>query len=156
MMGVSGFNSACFYRYACIDYNQLLVNLNGNAELAHRTVEAFLRASVHAIPTGKQNSSAAQNPPSFLMAVVRDDGQCWSLANAFEKPVYDNSHKGLVQASIAALDAYWKKLTGFYGTSAKLVVACLDGEEALDSLKPAQVDSLDKWIEMAVNELPQG
>ena len=69
------------------------------------------------------------------MAVVHEDGQCWSLANAFEKPVYTAGRKGLVQASVEALDAYWKKLTGFYGGLAKPVVACLDGEEGLDSLK---------------------
>jgi CRISPR system Cascade subunit CasC len=154
MMGVTGFNSACFYRYACIDYAQLVKNLHGDANLARRTVEAFMRASVHAIPTGKQNSFAAQNPPSFLMAVIREDGQCWSLANAFEKPVYAGS-RGLVQGSIAALDAYWKKLIGFYGTSAKPIVAYLDGEESLDCLKDARVESLDKWVEAVVSELPQ-
>ncbi len=156
MMGVTGFNSACFYRYACIDYDQLLANLNGDTAMARRTVAAFLHSSVHAVPTGKQNSFAAQNPPSFLMAVVREDGQCWSLANAFEKPVHASSRKSLVQASVEALDAYWKKLTDFYGGSAKPVVACLDGEEALDSLKDAQVETLSQWTEAVVSALPQG
>ena len=155
MMGVTGFNSACFYRYACIDYGQLLANLNGDAKMARSTVEAFLHAAVHAVPTGKQNSFAAQNPPSFLLAVVREDGQCWSLANAFEKPVYAGGRKGLVQASVEALDAYWKKLTAFYGGSTIPVVACLDGEEALDSLKDAQVASLDRWAEVVLSALPQ-
>ena len=42
MMGVTGFNSACFYRYACIDFGQLVANLNGDVTMAARTVEAFL------------------------------------------------------------------------------------------------------------------
>ena len=155
MLSITGFNSACFYRYACIDFNQLVNNLNGDMALARKTVEAFLRASVHAIPTGKQKSFAAQNPPSFLMAVAREDGQCWSLANAFEKPVYIGGHKSLVQASIGALDTYWGKLVGFYGSSAKPVVACLDGDETLDSLKNALVGSLDQWTETVINALPQ-
>ena len=156
MMGVTGFNSACFYRYSCIDFAQLVENLNGDVAMARRTVEGFLRASVHAVPTGKQNSFAAQNPPSFLLAVLRQDGQCWSLANAFEKPVYVSGRKGLVQASVEALDGYWKKLTDFYGGAAQPVVACLDGEDGLDSLKPARVKSLDLWTEAVVKALPQG
>jgi len=83
-MGVTGFNSACFYRYARIDWRQLLTNLDNDIALARRTVEGFLRASALAVPTGKQNSFAAQNPPSLALAVTRTDGQSWSLANAFE------------------------------------------------------------------------
>ena len=154
MMGVTGFNSACFYRYACIDFGQLVNNLKGDVGMARRTVEAFMRASVHAVPTGKQNSFAAQNPPSFLMAVVREDGQCWSLANAFEKPVYSGG-KGLVEASVKALDDYWGKLSAFYGGTARPVVAYLDGEGGLDCLKGARVLTLDQWTETVVNALPK-
>jgi len=155
MMGVAGFNSACFYRYACIDYDQLKANLNGDGALAKRTVEGFLRASVHAVPTGKQNSSAAQNPPSFLMVVVRTDGQCWSLANAFEKPVRAGEKYSLLQSSEKALDSYWKKLVDFYGGSANPVVACLDDSEVLENLKSAQVSSLEEWVHKAVEALPE-
>ena len=44
MMGTTGFNSACFYRYARIDWQQLLANL-GDWEIACRAVEGFLRAT---------------------------------------------------------------------------------------------------------------
>ncbi|MHC1771727.1 MAG: type I-E CRISPR-associated protein Cas7/Cse4/CasC [Flexilinea sp.] len=155
MMNVTGFNSACFYRYACINFGQLCTNLNGDVELARRTVEAFLRASVSAIPTGKQNSFAAQNPPSFLMAVVREDGQCWSLANAFEKPVRIHSDKGLIQASIEALDTYWGKLITFYGGKTETVVASLDYDSALSNLKEMNVNSLDQWVKAVTNVLPK-
>ena len=71
MMGFTGYNSACFYRYARLDWEQLVKNLGDDRDLALRTVEGFLRATVQAVPTGKQNNFAAQNPPSFLLAVVR-------------------------------------------------------------------------------------
>jgi len=153
MMGVAGFNSACFYRYACIDYDLLKTNLNGDIALANKTVEGFLRASIHAVPTGKQNSSAAQNPPSFMMAVVREDGQCWSLANAFEKPVRAGGQFSLLENSEKALDAYWKKLVDFYGGSATPVVACLDGDEVLDTLERNRVASLEEWVRDTVAAL---
>ena len=60
MIGTVEFNSSCFYRYANIDVGQLTCNLKGDQELTYRTIEAFLRASVAAIPTGKQNSRARE------------------------------------------------------------------------------------------------
>lgn len=154
MMGMGGFNSACFYRYACIDFDQLVRNLGGDTGLARKTVEAFLRASVRAVPTGKQNSHAAQNPPSFYMTVVRGDSSAWSMANAFEKPVSAGQH-GLVFSSIKALDGYWGRLTAFYGNPARPVVAALDGAEALEHLKPARVETLEGWIEETLAQLPR-
>jgi len=154
MIGMGGFNSACFYRYACIDFDQLVRNLGGDVELARKTVEAFLRASVRAVPTGKQNSHAAQNPPSFYMTVVRSDSSAWSLANAFEKPITAGQH-GLVFSSIKALDNYWGKLTAFYGSPARPVVAVVDAAEALEHLKPACVGTLDGWIEETLAQLPR-
>jgi CRISPR system Cascade subunit CasC len=97
MMGTVEFNSACFYRYANIDLKQLTGNLAGDSELAQKAVEAFLRAAVATIPTGKQNSMAAQNPPSLVFAVVRDKG-LWSLANAFVK----------TPSALMAKKAWWK------------------------------------------------
>lgn len=155
MMGIVGFNSACFYRYACLDFDQLLINLRGDAVVARNTVEAFLRASVYAIPTGKQNSFAAQNMPSFLMAVIREDGLCWSLANAFEKPVRNNSDRGLIQASIEALDAYWGRLTAFYGAAPKVVTAALEDKAPISYLKESLVVSFDQWVADTIHSLPQ-
>src|SRR5262249_55528249 len=97
MIGTVEFNSACFYRYATLDVTELVggsgdekstrpFGLQGDLELARTTATAFLKAFVHSVPTGKQNSFAAHNPPSLVFAVVRD-GPPVSLANAFVKPV---------------------------------------------------------------------
>ena len=51
MLGTVEFNSACFYRYANVDLAQLADNLEGDDTLARQTLEAFIRASVAAIPT---------------------------------------------------------------------------------------------------------
>jgi CRISPR system Cascade subunit CasC len=136
MIGTVEFNSACYYRYANIDLGQLRENLGGDAELAAATVDAFLAASRDAIPTGKQNSFAAQNPPSLLFAVLRDRG-AWSLANAFLKPVRQEREADLAQASAKALDGYWAELTGMYGepAGARLCVCALNGIK-LDALQP--------------------
>jgi CRISPR system Cascade subunit CasC len=154
MIGTVEFNSACFYRYASVDVNQLARNLAGDgksvpqevAGLTRRTVEAFVRAFVNAIPTGKQNSMAAHNPPSFVLAVARAGGN-WSLANAFVQPVAPNLNADLVSGSIAALDAYWGDLTAMYGTqdiTGKWYAAI--GTPNVSALKDARVDGLDALV----------
>jgi CRISPR system Cascade subunit CasC len=156
MMGFTGFDSACFYRYARIDWKQLRDNLNGDTALARRTVEGFLRALVAAVPSGKQNSFAANNPPSFLLAVVRHDGMGWSLANAFEKPVYPRGDSGLVKPSVQALDNYWGQLCQVYGTGplTRTAALALDPDLPLEHLTEEQVETLDAWVEAVTNALP--
>jgi CRISPR system Cascade subunit CasC len=158
MMGFTGFDSACFYRYARIDWDQLLENLNGDASLARRSVEGFLRAAVAAVPSGKQNSFAANNPPDLLLAVVRRDGMGWSLANAFERPVRPRSEEGLVAPSVAALDTYWDRLCQVYGTDTLVRTAALalDANLPLQSLQEAQVENLEAWIGAVTQALPAG
>ena len=115
MIGTLEFNAACYYRYANVDVEQLSRNLNNDQSLVEEGLRAFLSASVAAVPSGKQNSSAAQNPPSFVLIVVRPAG-LWSLANAFLKPVRPKSGGDLAEASIAEMSAYWKKLGEVYRT----------------------------------------
>lgn len=155
MMGTTGFNSACYYRYALIDFRQLLNNLGDDLALARRSAEAFLRASVKAVPGGKQNSFAARNFPSFLMAVIRTDGMCWSLANAFIQPVVPQPALDLIAASIQALDNHWGEMNELYGGEAYPVVCMLGDNPQLASLADARVDTLEDWIESIVTKIPQ-
>lgn len=114
MMGTVQFNSSCFYRYSVLDVTDLRGNL-GADELVGKTVGAYIRASVLAIPTGKQNSMAAHNPPSFVLAIAREDGTPISLANAFAQPVRPNGDADLVTASIDALQEYLQRVSRMYG-----------------------------------------
>lgn len=154
MMGITGFNAATFYRYARIDFDQLVRNLDDLA-LGRKTVEAFLRAAAHAVPTGKQNSFAAQNPPSFLMAVVRDDGMSWSLSNAFEKPVFAKSNQSLLEASVNALDSYWSGLVEFFGQEPQPVVGLVGIQPELAALKPFIVKDFQGWVNTTISALPK-
>ena len=115
MMGVIGYNSACFYRYAVIDFDQLVTNLGGDRELAAKSVEAFLRASATAIPTGKQNTFAAHNPPDFILASVRECGAAVSLANAFVQPARPEGAADLTRVSVNRLKDYSDKVAAVYG-----------------------------------------
>lgn len=162
MMGDIEFNSACYYRYANIDLEQLKRNLVGKewdkaseaekknaSDLARKTVEAFTRAAMAAVPTGKQTSFAAQNPPDFVMAVVRDAGT-WSLANTFSMPVKERGD--LMSASIAVLTDYWNKLKEFHGDGgikAKPARA-LNGNDLKGMEKVASFEDLVNKVNKAV------
>lgn len=146
MMGTIEFNSACFYRYANVDVDQLRRNLDGDTDLVLRAIEAYLRASILAIPTGKQNSMAAQNLPALVLAVVRERG-LWSLANAFERPARPTDDHGLVEESISKLDAQWGKLTRMYGAEGIRGVWMAQEEDVQpENLGKHQVGSVEELI----------
>ncbi len=114
MIGQIEFNSATFYRYAVIDAHKLLSNLHGDKELALAGIGAFVQAMVRAIPTGKQNTFAAHNPPSFVGVVLRHASP-FNLANAFEKPVWPRQDQELTAMSVAQLAAQDGKISAVYG-----------------------------------------
>ncbi|MCE1190381.1 MAG: type I-E CRISPR-associated protein Cas7/Cse4/CasC [Ignavibacteria bacterium] len=120
MMGTVGYNSSCFYRYAVINIDALSKNLSGDTAAIHDAVRAFITASFTAMPTGKQNSFAAHNPPSLGFALIRESNMPWSLANAFEKPVRPSEKKGLVASSIEAMSSYWDSLSTVYAAQLNL------------------------------------
>jgi CRISPR system Cascade subunit CasC len=116
MIGQVEFNSATFYRYAVIDPAKLAANLQGDHALALAGIKAFVEANARAIPTGKQNTFAAHNAPSFIGIALRHASPL-NLANAFESPIYPRHGESLTGQSVAKLAAYEEKLSGVYGDS---------------------------------------
>lgn len=113
MIGQVEFNSATFYRYAVVDANKLLSNLQGDHELTLAALEAFTQAKVRAIPTGKQNTFAAHNMPAFVGVCLRHAGPL-NLANAFEKPVAAGRDQALSSLSVAELARHETQLASVY------------------------------------------
>lgn len=129
MIGTVDFNSACYYRYANLDLDQLAHNLGNDTELVARTAQSWLRSFIHAVPSGKQNSMAALTLPDTLVSVVRQRG-AWNLANAFLRPVSGTDLMGL---STQRLIEHLGQLRQFYGgndiasVTAASVTGTLDG-----------------------------
>ena len=151
MMGTIEFDSACFYRFSVIDHPQLTENLAGDAEMAMRTLEAYVRASIIAIPTGRQNSMAAHNPPSMVMTVVRSKGQPMSLANAFVRPVMVSLANGdLVNESVSRFDSYFKEMVKMYGNEgiAQVGITTLGNQPTpgIESMGGRRFESLEEHL----------
>jgi CRISPR system Cascade subunit CasC len=96
--------SACFYKYFSINWEQLLNNLKGDAELAAHTIGAFILAAAKTNPSGKQNSFAAHNYPDGILVEIKQTPT--SYANAFAKPVTPLEDADVVACSIGQLANY--------------------------------------------------
>jgi len=151
MMGDVEFYSATFYRYANLDLGKLLENLQGDADLAARGTEAFIRAFVETLPSGKQNTFAAHNPPDLVFVVVRE-GAPRNLTNAFVKPVWAGSGEDLITASVKALDDYNGRLNKAYGDTAKKAVVLNLTEHTAKNLGK-EVESFDELIQEVMSEV---
>lgn len=154
MMGTVEFNSATFYRYTNVDVGQLLSNLGGDQDIATATIRAYAEAFLTSIPTGKQNSFAAQNPPSFAVAVIRETGR-WSLANAFVNPVGKGTGD-LVGKSIEQIASYWNRLTEQYGddeiVAMPVLVDSLYAENASGAFD-SPASGMKAWVDEIVTSL---
>lgn len=89
MIGTVEFNSSTLYRYATVDVDRLQDNL-GDDKAARRAVEAFARAFVLSMPTGKQNTFANRTLPDAVLVVLRDTRPI-NLVGAFEEAVTGQS-----------------------------------------------------------------
>lgn len=148
MMGTVEFNSACFYRYAMVDWAKLVANLQGDRELAAKGLWAFLEGFVVAEPTGKQNTFAAHNPPEFIAVSVRRNSAPRNLANAFETAVFTKKGESLTRKSAEELAKKAKVLQTAFGGEDKtfvlnLIQAKLDG---YGTAVPTLNDVLDKTL----------
>lgn len=123
MIGEILYQSAVLYRYATVDAGQLVEGLAGDRELARTALECFTRAFTTAIPTGKQATFAAHNPPSGVMVTV--DGQPISLANAFLGPIARRAGARLDAQSWEALLTEWDAIAVFTGSTRCHAVAAL-------------------------------
>ena len=74
----------------------------------------FVEGTVEAIPTGKQNSFAANNLPAYIMLTIAKAATPVSLANAFEKPVMPDYKLSLSEKSTKSLLAYFEQMKTLY------------------------------------------
>jgi CRISPR system Cascade subunit CasC len=117
MVGIQEYNSACYYRYANVSIDGLCKNLGSDTEIATAAALGFAEAMVKAVPSGKQNSTAAFTPPTYIRFIVRNSGSPQSLAGAFSaevKPSLDGD-RSIERLSVDALKEHYDKLARVYG-----------------------------------------
>ena len=138
------FNSATHYRYAALDPLKLLANLQGDEELALASVRAFIEAFACTLPSGKQNSFAAHNPPAFVGVVLRQKMPI-NLANAFEQPVFPQRDRALSALSVERLAHQEKTLAQAYGEEGPWAVLDLTGAWDAGGTAVVKLADLAEW-----------
>lgn len=154
MIGTVEFNASCLYRYAALDLQQLAENLGEAVEsdVVTAAARAFADAFVTVAPSGKQNTFAAHNPPSAVLAVRRRSGT-WNLANAFVRPVDTRDGSlGLDVVSAERMLEEFVTLRRVYGrkddgTSGLLLATTdhLGGPGGIDGVR--RVDNIDDLLD---------
>jgi CRISPR system Cascade subunit CasC len=124
MISTLEFTSACYYRYAGL--NLTLLEKNTHLQKLSKpdrrnVVEAFLRATILAVPGARKNSMNAHTPPSYALGLYHEKGQPIQLINAFEKPVW--SKNGYVQPSIREMLIHYNRMKEVFGVKADPEIA---------------------------------
>jgi len=109
-LGTVEFNSATLYRYATVAVHDLYKQLLSDDAALEEAIREFIRAFVESLPTGKQNTFAANTLPEALLVCVRTDRPV-SFVNAFEKPITGN--EGFAEKSVRAMVDYASSVNDF-------------------------------------------
>ena len=111
MMGAIEYDSSTLYRYATVSLAQLLKNLGDNDAVVD-SVYDFIDVFVKSMPTGKQNSFAAQTLPSTIVVTLRS-GRPISYVSAFETPI---SHvNNISESAYEQMMEYADDIASLYG-----------------------------------------
>jgi CRISPR system Cascade subunit CasC len=131
------FSAGVFYRYATINLDDLLANLDHDREQAEELITMFIEHFTLSVPGAKKNSTAPHTLPDLLYIAVRD-GRPVSAAAAFEKPVrHDTLEGGISEPSARRLENYLARLDDYLGTDQKIFTGhslLLDAEKPFEHL----------------------
>ncbi len=132
-IGETGFASAVFYSYVCIDRESLTENLNGDSALADKAIGALIEAIARVSPKGKQNSFGSYAYANYML-VETGDQQPRSLSAAFLAPVKENND--YLTAGIKALETQIDHFDRVYGACAEKRASfnVLTGEGSLNAV----------------------
>jgi CRISPR system Cascade subunit CasC len=127
MIGTLEFASAVYYRYAALNLD-LLADAGHLAKLSveerRGVVDAFIRATLMAVPGARRNSMNAHTLPGYVLGTYKSSGQPVQLINAFEEPVRPKS--GLLAESVAALKQHHESLKKTWGINCDTELAIPD------------------------------
>lgn len=112
MLGTVSFNSSTLYRYATVNVDALMEQLD-SSEATASGVAAFVEAFVKSMPTGKQNTFANRTLPNVVAVSLRED-QPVNLATAFERPVYAERERSITQVASERLAACARDVEGAF------------------------------------------
>lgn len=133
-IGSHDYGAGVFYTYVCLNAEQLVANLSGNAKLAGEAFATLIEAMCTIGPAGKQNSYASRSRAAYGLLEI-GDAMPRSLAEAFLRPVRADG-KDLVSQSVTVLETRKKAIADVYGDAPQEEAAfnTVSGEGRLDTV----------------------
>lgn len=124
MIGDTDYNSACYYSYASLDTDILMVNLKDTpdaAQIVKVAIPALIRTMALTNPSGKQNSFAGNVLPSAILIECKEEKVPVSMVNAFVKPIKPEAANDydLIKGSIEALVQQMDSIQNSFGLAVK-------------------------------------
>jgi CRISPR system Cascade subunit CasC len=131
-IGETEFAAGLFYLYICVNRDLLVENLQGDENLAQKTLRALTEAAATIAPSGKQNSFASRAYSSYILA-EKGVKQPRSLSVAFLKAV---SGPDMLKEAISALNETRINMDKVYGkvSDDPCILNALNGEGELSKL----------------------
>ncbi|MBQ8093837.1 MAG: type I-E CRISPR-associated protein Cas7/Cse4/CasC [Clostridia bacterium] len=142
-IGTNEFASSTLYRYATLNVSELAKHVENDVAAA---TTAFVKAFIHSMPTGKQNTFANRTLPDMVYVTVRKD-QPVNLCGAFERAVRSDGD-GFAEMSVIKLRKYAEQVYKDYASAPDM--AFVIGTEMLDAKRvtePEMMKALVKLIE---------
>ena len=146
MIGDVEFNSATYYKYFSVHWDQLVKNLGGDTAIAAKAVQALIDAAARVTPSGKQRSFAAHNLPDLVLVEVQEASQPVSYANAFLRAVTVRGEQSLMDVSVDALKEHMDRLIGTYELQAQRGYVTTGNAELPHAEKLRSLPALLKWL----------
>lgn len=146
-IGETEFAAGLFYLYICINRDLLLENLQGDEELAAKTLRALTESAATIAPAGKQNSFASRAYASYILA-EKGRRQPRSLSVAFLKPI-TGMNGGMLSEAITSMKDTRSKIDTVYGPTSEdsLAVNTLIGKGTLTEMLNFIVAPLSEKID---------
>lgn len=148
MLGTIDFNSSTLYRYANINMNELIHNLDVNDAITG--AKTFIKSFILSMPTGKQNTFANKTLPGYVMVTLRTDTPV-NLVSAFEEPV--TSRNGYVSESVKKIEDEYQSTLQFVDQPilnvvlSKYATAVGEKSQNLSDLLDSVTDALTKAVQ---------
>lgn len=136
-LDVNEFDSATLYRYSTVNARELFNKLGDDTFLA---IEAFTKAFLYSMPTGKENSYANCTLPEMVYITVRND-QPVNMVGAFEKPIIAG-RQGFFIPSEEAFVKYAEKTYQNFITSPEISWGISRGEKLSSITKTLPIDQI--------------
>jgi CRISPR system Cascade subunit CasC len=157
MIGDVELNSSTYYKYFNIHWESLVKNLAGDAQTAQKAVIALIEAAAKAQPSGKQNSTAAQNLPDFVLIEISPNNTAVSYANAFLSPAGQTFKASLMQDSISKLNDYAQRIRQGYALNSKRVYFSIEPDTTFDAAEDKKnLPALQEWTANIIGEAING